>query len=150
MLRIKRSVTASFSQVHFKTTSGELPSEANTLKCGVFVANNTENNRSGRAHLEDSMASLEEAALESGVAGFLKSHIEGGEATSCDANHNPEEVELDDVEDDYQVVDVEQESIPEELFSANIKEHNIKEHADDVKEGPGALHRFKKRRFGGD
>ena len=150
MLRIKRSVTASFSQVHFKTTSGELPSEANTLKCGVFVANNTENNRSGRAHLEDSMASLEEAAFESGVAGFVKSHIEGGEATSCDANHNPEEVELDDVEDDYQVVDVEQESIPEELFSANIKEHNIKEHADDLKEGPGALHRFKKRRFGGD
>ena len=44
MLRIKRSVTASFSQVHFKTTSGELPSEANTLKCGVLVANNTENN----------------------------------------------------------------------------------------------------------
>jgi len=35
--------------------------------------------------------------------------------------------------------------MPEELFSANIKEH-----ADDVKEGPGALHRFKKRRFGGD
>jgi pre-mRNA-splicing factor SYF1 len=144
MLRIKRSVTASFSQVHFNMTSVELPSEVDKLKCSVLGANNNKK-RGGSVHLEDTMVSLEEAALKSGVAGFVKSHTEGGEVTSCDANHNPDEIELDDdVQDDNQVVDVEQESIPEKLFSGNVKEDA------DVNEGPGALHRFKKRRVGCD
>ena len=144
MLRIKRSVTASFSQVHFNMMSVELPSEVDKLKCSVLGANNNKK-RGGSVHLEDTMVSLEEAALKSGVAGFVKSHTEGGEVTSCDANHNPDEIELDDdVQDDNQVVDVEQESIPEKLFSGNVKEDA------DVNEGPGALHRFKKRRVGCD
>ena len=38
MLRIKRSVTASFSQMHFNMTTIELPSDAGTLEAGGVAA----------------------------------------------------------------------------------------------------------------
>ena len=58
MLRIKRSVTASFSQMHFNTTTVEIPSEAGILEAGGLEAIKAQET-GGRAALEDLMAALE-------------------------------------------------------------------------------------------
>ena len=120
MLRIKRSVTASFSQMHFNTTTVEIPSEAGILEAGGLEAIKAQET-GGRAALEDSMAALEGIADKTvGLPGFIKSHAEGG---TVGVVSNPDEIDIGEDEDDDEFeqrdrdVDVEQASVPASVFT---------------------------------
>jgi len=149
MLRIKRSVTASFSQMHFNMATIELPSQAGTLEAGgmgAMEAAATEG-RQGASDLEDSMAALEGAAVSNttNVSGFVKSHTEGGDGTAAAAADNPDEIDIgndDDSADDMdkQEVDVQQAVVPEGVFG------DMKRGPEGESEPQGALDRFKKQR----
>ena len=153
MLRIKRSVTASFSQMHFNMATIELPSEAGTLEAGGMGAMEAAamEGRKGASQLEDSMAALEGAATANSmpnVSGFVKSHTEGGNVTGNAAIDNPDEIDIGDddseEEDDQKEapeVDIEQAAVPEAVFG------QVKRAASGGDDGTqGALDRFKKRR----
>ena len=96
MLRVKRSVAASFSQMHFNMSVVEVPADALEPQSGG------EGNKEGEE--EDLMKQLEREELENRnaapIAGFVKSHVVGGDRD--DVPKNPEEIDLgfDDEEDD--------------------------------------------------
>eukprot|EP00227_Mantoniella_beaufortii_P007544 CAMPEP_0197590830 /NCGR_PEP_ID=MMETSP1326-20131121/12238_1 /TAXON_ID=1155430 /ORGANISM="Genus nov. species nov., Strain RCC2288" /LENGTH=890 /DNA_ID=CAMNT_0043156111 /DNA_START=130 /DNA_END=2802 /DNA_ORIENTATION=- len=157
MLRIKRSVTASFSQMHFNMATVELPSQAGTLEAGGMGAMEAAamKGRRGTSELEDSMAALEMAVggnATTNVSGFVKSHTEGGNVkTIAAASENPDEIDIGDDDNDGdgdnkgddadEPEDVEQTVVPEGLFG------HMKRGAEGDVEPQGALERFKKHRI---
>lgn len=106
MLRIKRSVTAAFSNMHFNMAVIEIPTTAGELEAGGAVP--VESLK--RARAEDAMAGLEAAAaaaaaappsgngLSQGLSMFVSAGVTGGisGAGTGPAGANPEEVELGD------------------------------------------------------
>ena len=178
MLRIKRSVTASFSQMHFNMTTIELPSDAGTVEAGgmgaveATAAASAGRGRKGASQLEDSMTALEEGAAAANnngpnVSGFVRGTTEGGDVGggAVAAADNPDEIDIgddSDEEDDEDVggagggggaggteeIDVEQAAVPEGVFGG------MKRAAEDAAEDGGrneprgALDRFKKARTG--
>ena len=89
MLRVKRSVAASFSQMHFNMAVVEVPANALNPQDDGFEE-------------EDLMKQLEREELENRnaapIAGFVKSHVVGGDRE--DVPKNPEEIDLGDDDDD--------------------------------------------------
>mmetsp|Transcript_22773 Transcript_22773/g.74136 ORF Transcript_22773/g.74136 Transcript_22773/m.74136 type:complete len:881 (+) Transcript_22773:19-2661(+) len=116
MLRIKRSVAASYTNMHFNMSTIELPADAaGAVEAGVPPAG---------AKLDD-MAALEQAAAEAeaaaavapsaGIAGFVSAGQEGG-TIEVDAA-NPEEIDLgDDLGDDLDEDELQQIAVPDAVF----------------------------------
>ena len=97
MLRVKRSVAASFSQMHFNMSVVEVPADALEPQAGGGGGKEGEEE-------EDLMKLLEREELENRnaapIAGFVKSHVVGGDRD--DVPKNPEEIDLgfDDEEEE--------------------------------------------------
>ena len=140
MLRIKRSVSASFSQMHFNMATIELPSRA--VEAGNVHAPAAPKFQENEA-LEESMAELERGGLSDKIEGFVKAHTEGGGTGPADGE-NPDEIDIGDEGEEggavREEIDVEQSLLPESLFS-----HDLEAGARD--EGAGALDRFKRQKL---
>ena len=97
MLRVKRSVAASFSQMHFNMSVVEVPADALEPQAGGGGGKEGEEE-------EVLMKLLEREELENRnaapIAGFVKSHVVGGDRD--DVPKNPEEIDLgfDDEEEE--------------------------------------------------
>jgi pre-mRNA-splicing factor SYF1 len=111
MLRVKRSVAASFSQMHFNMSVVEVPADALEPQAGG-------GGEEGDGE-EDLMKQLEREELENRnaapIAGFVKSHVVGGDRD--DVPKNPEEIDLgfDDDDDDD---DEPKTSVPSGVFGS--------------------------------
>ena len=111
MLRVKRSVAASFSQMHFNMAVVEVPANALNPQDDGFEE-------------EDLMKQLEREELENRnaapIAGFVKSHVVGGDRE--DVPKNPEEIDLgeDDDDDDDGDKDFIKTTVPSGVFGGMI------------------------------
>ena len=146
MLRIKRSVSASFSQTHFNMATVELVSHAGNSESGHLHPPMTSRPQESEA-LEESVAELERGGLSDTIEGFVKAHTEGGGGVAVgvvSSIDNPDEIDIGDeeVEEDGTVgegIDVEQTLLPESLFSRNVEVGARDQSA-------GALDRFKRQK----
>ena len=147
MLRIKRSVSASFSQTHFNMATVELVSHASNSESGHLHPPMTSRPQESEA-LEESVAELERGGLSDTIEGFVKAHTEGGGGVAVgvvSSIDNPDEIDIGDeeVEEDGTVkegIDVEQTLLPESLFSRNVEVGARDQSA-------GALDRFKRQKL---
>ncbi|KAL5716933.1 hypothetical protein ACHQM5_010035 [Ranunculus cassubicifolius] len=151
MLRIRRSVTASYSQTHFilpeylmqKDGKLNLEETVDTLK------------RSGVP--EDEMAALERQFAPPSAPkrlGFVSAGVESTDTTSATvtATKNHEDIELpddeDDEDEDNEKIEIAQKDVPAAVFGDLINKVNDKNTDDDGESDDtklGALERIKKR-----
>ncbi|KAL3151001.1 hypothetical protein ABBQ38_012874 [Trebouxia sp. C0009 RCD-2024] len=173
MLRIRRSVAASFSQTHFNTTiidAATAPVTTGTVEAGAGVGEGMKRKRSDdMAALEADLAPEPQAAP-SRLPGFVSAGIQNqGQPDSTAAKAkptamaaNPEEMELDDVEEEVEPsgakqvedddaaggmtheVQLQQKTVPAAVFGGARET----EDSTDAQQQPtlGALDRFKKRK----
>ncbi|CAK0786535.1 hypothetical protein CVIRNUC_009748 [Coccomyxa viridis] len=156
MLRIKRSVAASFSQVHYNTTLVEATTAPATADTDAAVLDGGKRKREG----EDDMAALEAAVAGTRLQGFVsggtvqpdqRTQEEAAAAAAgapAPAVVNPEDIELGDGADEEEDaggddgdVKLQQKAVPDAVFrGAGVEEDS---------QPSGALERFKKRRTEG-
>ena len=147
MLRIKRSVSASFSQMHFNMATVELPSRAGNSDSGNLQPPVNARRQESEA-LEESMAELERGGLSDKIEGFVKARTEGGGGVAVgvvSSIEDPDEIDIGDeeVEEDGNAgegIDVEQTLLPESLFSRDGEVGARDKNA-------GALDRFKRQKL---
>ena len=146
MLRIKRSVSASFSQMHFNIATSELPSRSLNAEAGNVHVPVTSTFQ-GFGAIEESMVELERGGPSDKIEGFVKARTDGGGTvpSAVLSLENPDEIEIGDEEAEEggtagQGIDVEQSILPDSLFS-----HDLKAEARD--ERAGALDRFKRQKL---
>jgi pre-mRNA-splicing factor SYF1 len=160
MLRLKRSVTASYSQTHFNTT---IIDATTAPAAGMAI----DTDLSGKRKREgDDMAALEAAMDEqaeaapapSRIPGFVSAGIIQGEKAAAEADKpavasgpiaaNPEEMDLDDIPEDGDgdVADENEVQIHEKAVPAAVFGSAAAGSAEQEPEKLGALDRFKKRK----
>ena len=77
MLRVKRAVAASFSDVHFNTTEVAPKTEANATTDAPTVADGPVDARDAMARLDAAHEARAATATAAAVPGFVRSHVEG-------------------------------------------------------------------------
>ena len=103
MLRVKRAVAASFSDVHFNTTEVAPKTEANATTDAPTVADGPVDARDAMARLDAAHEARAATATAAAVPGFVRSHVEGattgGEAGATGGGDDAE-IDLGDDDDD--------------------------------------------------
>jgi len=138
MLRVKRSVAASFSQMHFNMSVVEVPADA--LEPQAVGGGGKEGEEE-----EDLMKLLEREELENRnaapIAGFVKSHVVGGDRD--DVPKNPEEIDLgfddeeeegDDDEEEEGDDDEPKTSVPSGVYGSLLSSGGKKREREDDEE----------------
>ncbi|GMH40581.1 hypothetical protein BSKO_08485 [Bryopsis sp. KO-2023] len=150
MRRIKRSVAASYSQMHYNTATVEA-----AIPLTGTVEAGSQQVASKMHKVDDDMQALEAASASDATKPMFGRFVKGetiqqGEKDDAaqptdGADANPEEIDLDDGGDDDDDgddpdVDVAQKSVPDAVFGALSKKRAKNE------EASGALERFKKQK----
>ena len=130
MLRVKRSVAASFSQMHFNMSVVEVPADALEPQAGGGGGKEGEEE-------EDLMKLLEREELENRnaapIAGFVKSHVVGGDRD--DVPKNPEEIDLGfDDEEEEGDDDEPKTSVPSGVYGSLLSSGGKKREREDDEE----------------
>jgi len=130
MLRVKRSVAASFSQMHFNMSVVEVPADA--LEPQAVGGGGKEGEEE-----EDLMKLLEREELENRnaapIAGFVKSHVVGGDRD--DVPKNPEEIDLGfDDEEEEGDDDEPKTSVPSGVYGSLLSSGGKKREREDDEE----------------
>ena len=130
MLRVKRSVAASFSQMHFNMSVVEVPADA--LEPQAVGGGGKEGEEE-----EDLMKLLEREELENRnaapIAGFVKSHVVGGDRD--DVPKNPEEIDLGfDDEEEEGDDDEPKKSVPSGVYGSLLSSGGKKREREDDEE----------------
>ncbi len=130
MLRVKRSVAASFSQMHFNMSVVEVPADALEPQAGGGGGKEGEEE-------EDLMKLLEREELENRnaapIAGFVKSHVVGGDRD--DVPKNPEEIDLGfDDEEEEGDDDEPKTSVPSGVYGTLLSSGGKKREREDDEE----------------
>ena len=130
MLRVKRSVAASFSQMHFNMSVVEVPADALEPQAGGGGGKEGEEE-------EVLMKLLEREELENRnaapIAGFVKSHVVGGDRD--DVPKNPEEIDLGfDDEEEEGDDDEPKTSVPSGVYGSLLSSGGKKREREDDEE----------------
>lgn len=158
MLRMKRSVSASYSQTHFNTAvagGSAAPGTQAALSAPLDVGDRKHGHVAYDGHRMDSMATLESQSnvgstltAPAPLSGFVSGGVEGQQVTGIGLNQ--EEIDIGDDDESSvpttarQEVELEEVSVPLQVFG-KLKERESVDPGDGAAEAMGAKDRFKKR-----
>ena len=138
MLRIKRSVTAAFSNMHFNMAVIELPSNVGELEAGSSAPRGAVDPMAG-LEAEAAAAQPTGNGLSAGLSKFVSAGTTGG-TLGTEAQANAEEIDLGDEEEEgadaeEEDVELETKAVPQDVFAGTNKRKAGGDAAEEEQEG---------------
>ncbi|KAL8138002.1 hypothetical protein V2J09_004003 [Rumex salicifolius] len=154
MLRIKRSVSASYSQTHFILPE-YLMQKDEIVNPDKAMKQDGEEGEDEMAALERKLAPAVTEAAPTRIVGFVSSGIEGQKPSSTNITTINEDIELPDESDSEEEqegdkVEIAQKEVPSSVFGGLAQKRDEPDDGDKGSGGPlGALERIKRQKKGG-